>query len=250
MKKIIVTLMAGAVLCSCSSNVTPSKEYLSYNISNDNYETFFRVEKNDTYKKINIEPRFNKHLDYKNVVFTFKSTRYSETNYGVSTLPRSSVVETHTFSINIDSTGSGSNPFFKAGSEYPSGYYDVDFISAEGNVSFKEDYSTFKKIEDLNRDINHRENVGVYYNLSGGTTYVLRFKADLNFANTADTDAFYIIESVKVRFTATINNSTKECEYEFKPDFFGVAEIPTNDSFTGTFSNLSYKYTNGYYLAY
>lgn len=252
MKKLITLFFICSVLCSCSFNATSTpdiKDY-SYKITAENYQTFFRSTRNNTYKKINVEPLFNKHLDYSNVVFVFESIRYSEPNYAISINNRS-VRERKTINIRIDETGNGSESFtVDGGLTYSADYYDVVFVSVKGNVSFKEDYSMFKEIASLQRDNYHREDISVFYNTSGAEKWILRFKVDYNVSQTPDTDAFYLVESVKVKFKATVNNALKECEYEFQPDFFGTAEIKTNDTFNEAITNLSCEYTNGYYLAY
>lgn len=240
MKRIIPLLLLGIALCSCSGAPTEQekKEKLSYNLTAENYELFFKVEHDRPNDKTKITPNYNKHINYNNVVFNFKNS-YSIT---------SSKTGTYNYSVNIDDTGNGQAKNIDTTSYTTS--ENFEFISVEGTVSFKNDYATFQQLEKTKRDAYHKEDIGVYYNLYGSTTYVIRFKADLNVSQTADTDAFYLIESVKVKFTATVNNATKNFEYDLHPDFFGIAEIPTDDQFSGGISNTSFKYTNAYYLAY
>ena len=59
-----------------------------------------------------------------------------------------------------------------------------------------------------------------------------------------------MIESVNVKFTATVNNSIKNLEYDIHPNLYGIAEIPIDDEISSVLSNQSFKYTNAYYLAY
>ena len=156
----------------------------------------------------------------------------------------------YNYSVNVDETGNGQASNIDITSYTTS--TDYQFVSVEGVVSFNDDYTTFETIEKFNKNRNRKEDIGVYYNLLGSTKsrYVIKFKVDSNVSETADTDAFFLIESVKVKFTATVNNSTKDFEYDLKPNFFGIAEIPTDDEFSSSITNTSFKYTNGYYLGY
>ena len=239
MKKLIIFFFLGALLCSCSSelNEQNKQRMLTYNITSENYELFFNVEHNRTYKKTIVTPMFNKHINYESVIFNFKNS------YSIMT----SKTGTYNYSVNVDDTGNGETKNIDTNSSLTSS--DCELISAGGIVSFKNDYTTYEKIEKIKRDAFHKESFGAYFNTYGKTSYALIFKADLNFSKTADTDAFYLIESVHVKFTATVNNSTKDFEYDLHPNFFGVAEIPTNDDFSNI-TNTSFTYTNGYYLAY
>ena len=240
MKKLLPLLVLSAVLCSCSGglNEQEKKEKLNYKITSENYGLFFKVEHSLPNKKTTITPLYNKHISYKNVVFNFK------TDYSIT----SSRTVTYNYSVTIDETGNGQASNIDTTSYTTS--TDYQFVSVEGTVSFNEDYTTFDQIEKVKRDSLHKEDVGVYYNFSGSTQYKIVFKADLNVSETSDTDAFYLIESVKVKFKATVNNVAKEFEYVFYPNFYGIAEIPVEEKFDSLLENRSYSYTNGYYLAY
>ena len=242
MKKIITLLLASVALFSCASNIQPpSKSSLTKAVTAENYETFFNVSSVFSSKKTEVRPTFNKHIKYINVVLHFKTTGNSKTSYG------NNQTITHDFYVYIDETGYGSATCLKS---YDALYsYSIELVESQGTVSFAEDYTTFDWIENVKRDSAHKENFGVYLNLYGGGTYALRFKADYNIKETADTDAFYLIESVKVKFTATLNNSTKEFEFDMKPNLYGIAEITTNDEYS-SISGFSFTYTNGYYLSY
>ena len=242
MKKLLLLLTA-FVLCSCSNQaLTPEaqKEKLTYNLTAENYEKFFKVDHSLPNKKTTVSPLYNRHISYNNVVFNFK------TDYSVT----SSRTGTYNYSVNVDETGNGQASNIDITSYTTS--TDYQFVSVEGVVSFNDDYTTFETIEKFNKNRNRKEDIGVYYNLLGSTKsrYVIKFKVDSNVSETADTDAFFLIESVKVKFTATVNNSTKDFEYDLKPNFFGIAEIPTDDEFSSSITNTSFKYTNGYYLGY
>lgn len=238
MKKLMSLLLLSLALCSCSFGLTEQEKakMLTYDITSENYDLFFDVQHKSVYNKTVIAPNFNKHLLYENVVFSFK---HDYTLY-------SSATGTYEYSVNVDETGNGQIRNIDTSSAVKSDKFEL--ASVEGKVSFKDDYTTFKKIEKVKRDSLHQEHIGAYYS-AGKSPYIIRFKADLNFDETADTDAFYLIESVEVKFTAIVNNATKNFEYVLYPNLYGIAEIPTDDYLT-SISNFTFKYTNGYYLAY
>ena len=224
MKKLMTLLLACAVFCSCASGLKPpSKSTLTEVITAENYKDFFNVTNVFSSKKTEVSPAFNKHIIYNNVILHFKTTGQSKSSYG------NNETVTYEFYVNIDEKGYGSATCLKS---YDTLYgYSLEFVESQGTVSFADDYTTFDWIKNVKRDSSHKEDFGIYLNLYGGGTYVMRFKADYNFKETADTDAFYLIESVKVKFTATLNNSTKQFEYDMKPNLYGIAEIPTNDEY-------------------
>ena len=241
MRKIIVLLLSCIALCSCSdSQAKEKKEMLTYKITVENYSNFFNVNPYDAMYKVTVSPCFNKHLIYDNVVFNFKTTYSEPTGAGQSK------EGTYDFSITLDETGNGQGVRYKGGSATST---RVELVSVSGSASFKEDYTFFEQIDKVKRDSYHKEDIGVYYSLTSGSRYVLRFKSDLNFDNTPNTDAFYLIKSVNVKFTATVNNVSKSFEYNMHPNFCGVAEIPVEDNYNNI-SNFSFKYINGYYLTY
>ena len=230
MKKSFGLILTSVLLCSCSGTLTENEkhELFTNNLTCDNYETFFNVEHNSSFRKTIITPRFNKHFNYENVAFSYKTESYA-------------------YTVKIDETGKGEEK--DTDKSYTSALKH-DLVSVTGIVSFKDDYTSFQRIETMNRDPLHKEQLSVVYSFSGNTKYALSYRTDLNFKRTADTDAFYLIESVKIRFTATVNNSQKNFELEAHPDFFGDATIPVEGEFSGTLSNVSFQYVKGYYLAY
>ena len=230
-KKVLGLILTSMLLGSCSGFVSEQdkKEMLTHNLTKENYETFFSVEHNLTYKKTVISPCFNKHLDYKDVVFEYKTD------------------SSYQYKVKVDETGKGEAKDTNKEYSYALRH---DLVSIQGTVSFKDDYTSFQKIETLNRDINHKESASISYSLTGTTKYVLSFRTDLNFTKTADTDAFYLIDTVKIKFTTTVNNAQREMEVEAHPNFFGMASVPLEGEYSGGISNVSYEYIKGFYLAY
>ncbi len=237
-KKIITGLaIAFTTFSICSCDARAKKELFNQNLTVENYQKFFKVEANSTYKKAIISPLYNKHLSYENVVFNFRNS------YSLS----SGNERTYDFSVFVDETGNGQEKSVDTGSYISS--QKLTILSIEGVVSFKNDYSSFKQIKQVKRDYFHKEDLGVYLNLGGTTSYVLRFKADLNIEQTADTDAFYLIQSVKVKFKATLNNVERSYEYIMYPNLLGIADIPLEEQFSSV-KDFSFTYKNGYYLTY
>ena len=240
MKELLPVILTLVCVSSCSNagKEQEKKEMLSYTLTSENYEKFLSVEHNKTYRKTYITPYFSKHLSYENVVLKFK---HSYTTMG------NGDVKEYSFTINVDQTGNGEAKNIDSTDYLTSSQYTL--LSIEGTASFKDDYTTYQQIEKLNRDSLHSESLVLYINLTSEAKYYLGFKADHNIKITTDTDAFYLIESVRVKFTATVNNVTKAYEYEFKPDFFGMAEMLTDDEYSNI-SKVSYSYKNGFYLCY
>lgn len=238
MKRLSALFLLSVVLCSCSDVLTEQekKEKLVYTLTPENYGLFFKVEHDRPNQKTKITPNYNKHINYQNVVFAFKN------NYTIM----SSKMGTYDFSINVDETGNGQASNIDITSYTTS--TDYQFVSVEGVVSFDDNYTTFEEIGKTKKPF-QKESIGVYYDFYGSTRYYLEFKVDSSVTETPDTDAFYLIESVKVKFTAMVNNSTKECEFDLRPSFCGVAQIPTDDEYKNI-TNKTYSYTNAFYVAY
>ena len=242
MKKLFALFLSCLAICSCSNGITEQKkkEMLNYNVTTENYAKFFKVSPYEGMYKVIISPYFNKHLTYENVVFNFRST------YSISTGAGQYQEETYDFSITVDKTGNGQGVRYKGGS---ASSIRVAILSVTGTASFKEDYTSFQQLNKVKRDLLHKEDIGVYFSLSSASSYTLRFKTDLNFSDSADTDAFYVIGSVKVKFTATVNNASKNFEYDMHPNFCGIAEIPIEENYSNI-KDFSFKYTDAYYLVY
>lgn len=245
MKRLLIFAMTVLALCSCNNetiNFDSKPELPIYNLTAQNYDKFFVVQNNVTYRNTTITPRFNKHLNYKDVVFNFK------TDYSIETSFHQYTESTYTFNLKVDETGNAEGKYVNTNTNLHS--YKVELVSIEGVVSFSDGYSFFDKIEKASRDAYHKEDIGVYYNFSGSEKYKIIFKADLNVSETADTDAFYIIESVTIKFKTTVNNVSRDFEYTLYPNFYGIAEIPIEKDDNSILENQSFAYTNGYYLVY
>ena len=94
MKKSFGLAITSVLLFSCSGALTEQEKtkMFTHTLTPDNYETFFSIEHNSSYRKTIITPRFNKHLDYNNVVFSFKADSYE-------------------YKVKIDETGNGEEKY-------------------------------------------------------------------------------------------------------------------------------------------
>ena len=232
MKKAAILPIIAILLSSCS--MTDKKELLKYTLTTENYSSFLRVEHSDSLSRTNVSPFFKKHISFEDVELNFRN------NYNSS--------KPYNYTVRADINGNGSEKnsntriYFSSDNTY-------ELLSVSGSASFKDDYVTFEKLEKTNRGITHKESVSNTLVITGNTSYRLRFKVDSNFTESAETDAFFLIEKANVTFTATVNNSRKSYEFEIYPNFYGVYEIDSEVTYSDI-SDVSFKYTNAYYLAY
>lgn len=248
MKKLLFLISILLVGLSGCSKTTKEAPKLTYQITSENYDDFFKVEYDSPFRAISITPLFEKHFKYSDIKFSYKNDYVKKTGYSAFTYEYEN--KSYSFDINLDSKGYGSVDYVPTQDKYSIDSKTISLLSVSGNVSFIETGITIKNLKSFERDYLHQESLGVYYNSSSTYMYKLVFKVDLNFQKNYKTDAFYVIDSVNVKFKGIKNNVQKELEYTFHPNFFGIDEVLLEEDIDISFGQKPYIYSNGFYVYY